>query len=92
VRSPRRAVIDRALRRAIKGACEAGFAAVEELLVRGEGGIERIRREWRWPVAGHQVLHNPNRLDHCNVAIPDCRDGPGRMDGQKLSILLNAGQ
>ncbi len=52
----------------------------------------RAGRERRRPVAGHQVLHDRNRLDHRDVAILDRRDEPGWVDGQELRVFLDAGQ
>lgn len=76
----------------IGGEREAGFAEVKELLVPWEGGIVRLRRKRRRPVAGHQVFHDRNRLDHHDVAVLDRRDEPSGVDGQKLRVFLDAGQ
>jgi hypothetical protein len=64
---------------------------VTKLLVGGEGRIVRVGRERRRPVAGHQVLHDRDGLDHGDVAVPNRRDEAGRVDGQELRVFLDAG-
>lgn len=43
---------------------ERGRTEMQELPVRGKGGIVRIRRERRRPIASHRILHDRNRLGH----------------------------
>lgn len=40
---------------------------LKELLIRRKGRIVGVWREWRPSVAGHQILHDGNRLDHRGV-------------------------
>jgi hypothetical protein len=65
---------------------------VEELLVGGEGRIVRRWRQRRRPVAGHQVLHDRDRLDHGDLAVLERRDELGRVDGQELRVVVYVGQ
>jgi hypothetical protein len=48
---------------------QARFTEVRELKVGGEGGIVRGRGERRRTLAGHQVLHGLDGLDHRDVAV-----------------------
>ena len=76
----------------VNGGSEAGFTQMKELQVRREGRIARVRRQWRRSVPAHQVFHDGDRLDHRHVAVLECGDEAGGVDGQKLGILLDSCQ
>jgi hypothetical protein len=65
---------------------------MQELLVGGKGGRIHIRHQRHRPVAGHQVLHDRNRLDHDDLSVLDRRYERGGVDGEKLRVVLDAGQ
>src|SRR5262245_26610815 len=43
-------------------------------------------------MASHQVLHDRDRLDHRDVAVLYGRYEAGRVDGEELRVVLDAGQ
>ena len=55
---------------------------------RDRAGLAQGRR----PVTRDQVFHDRNRLDHRDVAVLDCRDECGGVDGEILGVVLDAGQ